>query len=209
MTETRHARIIAGLRAAGRTARRLLTDRRGVAAIEFAFIAPVLLSLYFVTMEVSQAIEVSKKVGRVGSTVADLVTQQQAITRTEADAIMQIGSAVLQPYGRSQPVITVTAIQITDEAAPKVQVAWSRKLSGGATSAGAAAGSLTTVPEALKVRNTFLVRVESALDYRPVITYTADQKASLGLTSAFDNIGMGGTFHLRPRMSTTIPCSDC
>ncbi|MGD9812637.1 MAG: TadE/TadG family type IV pilus assembly protein, partial [Sphingobium sp.] len=31
-----------------------LSDRRAAAAVEFAFIAPVLLSLYFVTMEVSQ-----------------------------------------------------------------------------------------------------------------------------------------------------------
>ena len=55
---------------------RLLGDRRGAAAIEFAFIAPLLLSMYLVTMEVSQAIEVNKKIARVGSMVADLVTQQ-------------------------------------------------------------------------------------------------------------------------------------
>ena len=42
----------------------LLGDRRGVAALEFALIAPLLLSMYFVTMEVAQAIESNKKVGR-------------------------------------------------------------------------------------------------------------------------------------------------
>ena len=56
-------------------------DRRGVAAVEFALIAPLLLSMYFVTMEVSQGIEANKKVGRVGSIVADLVTQQQRSRR--------------------------------------------------------------------------------------------------------------------------------
>ena len=92
--------------------RRLIGDERGVAAIEFAFIAPVLLSLYFVTMEVSQAIEVNKKVGRVASMVADLVTQQTEIRPTELDAILKIGESILQPYNRSKPTITVTAIRM-------------------------------------------------------------------------------------------------
>ena len=59
----------------------LFSDKRGVAALEFALIAPLLLSMYFVTMEVAQGIEANKKVGRVGSMVADLVTQQQQTTK--------------------------------------------------------------------------------------------------------------------------------
>ncbi|WP_342214186.1 TadE/TadG family type IV pilus assembly protein [Aminobacter anthyllidis] len=64
--------------------RALIGDKRGVAAIEFAIIAPLLLSLYFVTMEVSQGIETNKKVSRVGSMVADLVTQQQTIKKAKS-----------------------------------------------------------------------------------------------------------------------------
>ena len=40
---------------------RFCSDRRGVAAIEFAFIVPVLLIMYFVTMEASQAIETARR----------------------------------------------------------------------------------------------------------------------------------------------------
>lgn len=192
------------------TLSRFVGEQRGVAAIEFAFIAPVLLSLYFVTMEVSQAIEVNKKIGRVGSMVADLVTQQQQETNTsELDAILRIGESILQPYNRSTSTITITAIQITDEQTPKVLVAWSRKLQAGVTGAGPVQGSTTTVPDKLKIRNTFLVRVESALAYRPVITWTVDQKQSLGLAAAFDGIAMDETYYLRPRMSTKIDCTGC
>lgn len=188
---------------------RLRRDRRGVAAVEFAFIAPVLLSLYFVTMEVSQAIEVNKKVGRVGSMVADLLTQQQATNKSEVEAVLKIGESILQPYNRSKSKITVTAIQITDENTPKVQVAWSRKLENGAVGAGAAKNSITTVPDTLKIRNTFLIRVESQLAYKPVITWSAEGKQVLGLAAAFDGIGMKETYYLRPRMSSTVPCGDC
>jgi Flp pilus assembly protein TadG len=198
-----------GGRAIVERAMRFCRDRRGVAAIEFAFIVPVLLIMYFITMEASQAIETSKKVSRIGSMVADLVTQQQTVVSADLDAIMKIGTSTLQPYNRSLPTIIITAIQITDEASPKVQVVWSRKLVGSTYSADAAKDSATTVPATLKIRNTFLIRVESQLGYQPIIAWTADNAKPLGLTSAFSNISMGETYYLRPRRSPTIPCSNC
>jgi Flp pilus assembly protein TadG len=190
-------------------ARRFGRDRRGVAAIEFAFIVPVLLIMYFITMEASQAIETSKKVSRIGSMVADLVTQQQTVVKANLDAIMKIGGTTLLPYNRSLPTIIITGIQITDEAAPRVLVAWSRKLVGTTYSADAAVNSITTVPAALQIRNTFLIRVESDLGYKPIIAWSASNSQGLGLTSAFSNISMSETYYLRPRRSPTIPCSDC
>jgi len=190
--------------------RRLRADRRGVAAVEFALLVPLLLSLYFVTMEVSQAVETSKKVSRVASMTADLVTQQSSITQAEVKAVMDIGESLLQPYNRSLPGIMVTAIQMSNEATPKATVAWSRQLKDGAHSAGIAKGTvLNDVPAKLRVAGTFLVRVESTLEYRPVITWSADGKTMLGLTAAFDKINMGDTYYLRPRMSDNVPCADC
>jgi Flp pilus assembly protein TadG len=188
---------------------RFLGDRRGAAAIEFAFIAPLLLVLYFVTMEVSQAIEANKKVGRIGSMVADLVTQQPKISRTELEAIMRIGEAILQPYNRSQPEITVTAIEITDEATPKVRVVWARKLLNGIFSAQPAKLSITTVPPKLMIKGSFLIRVESALPYEPMIASRDGGDGKIGLAGAFNEISMLETYYLRPRLSTTIPCDDC
>lgn len=188
----------------------LVGDRRGVAAVEFAFIAPVLLSLYFVTMEVAQGIETNKKVGRVASMVADLVTQQsQEIKKSELEAIMKIGGSILQPYNRSVPRIVVTGIEISDDDAPAVTVAWSRQMQDGVFSRPFAEDSVTTVPEKLRMRGTFLVRVQTFLDYRPVIAWSADGKEALGLAGAFDNIDMGEVYYLRPRMSTAIGCTDC
>ena len=184
-------------------------DNRGIAAIEFAFIAPILITLYFMTMEISQGIETNKKVGRIASMVGDLVTQQQIIAKSELDAILDLGGSVIQPYSRSNPGIEITAIEITDESTPKVKVVWSRKLVAGAKSVGASAGSTTTVPEKLKIKGTFLIRVSTDLDYKPMIVWTAAQKSELGLGGTFDALAMDETYHLRPRMSPTITCSDC
>jgi Flp pilus assembly protein TadG len=190
--------------------RRLFRDRSGVAALEFALIVPLLLCLYFVTMEVSQAIETNKKVGRVGAMAADLVTQMQEVNKSELEGIMRIGEATLQPYNRSQLNLTITAIEVTDEATPKTLVVWSRKLIDGTFSAGPAKGvTVTDLPPALKIKGSFLVRAESTLAYEPVITWAASAKSTLGLASAFDGISMAETYYLRPRRSTTIPCLNC
>ncbi len=189
--------------------RRLVVDRRGVAALEFALIAPLLLSMYFLTMEVGQGIEANKKVGRAASMVADLVTQQQTTTKAELNAILDIGSALLQPYDRSKPTIIITAIEVTDETTPKVKVAWSRKMVNGAYSVDQAAGTITTIPDTLKIKGSFLVRVESSLQYYPVITWAAGDKGTLGLTAAFDKLEMEEMYYLRPRMTQSISCSDC
>ncbi len=189
--------------------RRLASDRRGVAAVEFAFIAPVLLTLYFVTMEVSQGVEANKKVGRVASMVADLVTQQPEVTASNLEAIMAIGAAIIQPYNRTEPQIEITAIQMTNDAQARPIVVWSRRMADGGFAQGEGEGDETDVPEQLRIQNTFLVRVAATLDYRPVITWAADNKASFGLASAFDRIDMREQYYLRPRMSQTIDCDDC
>jgi Flp pilus assembly protein TadG len=196
-------------RSFGATAKRLACSRQGVAAVEFAFVAPVLLALYFVTLEVSHAIETNKKVGRAASMIADLITQQSCVTPTSLDAIMQIGEATLQPYDRSRLAVHVTGIQISDEG---TTVAWSRMMTAtGATGPDPdeKAEDPTTVPAELDISNTFLVRVQTTLDYRPIIAWSADAKQTLGLMAAFDNINMAEQYYLRPRMSNSIGYNSC
>jgi Flp pilus assembly protein TadG len=91
----------------------------------------------------------------------------------------------------------------------KATVDRSRKVDDGTYSADVAKGTETTLPTALMIANSFVVRVESQLGYTPVIAWAADSKNMLGLAAAFDNISMGETYYLRPRMTSTISCSDC
>jgi Flp pilus assembly protein TadG len=186
-------------------------DRRGVAAVEFALVAPLLLCMYFVTMEVSQAIETNKKVSRIGSMVADLVTQQSATTTSELDAIMKIGQSVMTPYYRSKPKITITAIEITNLPTSKVQVFWSRMLKDDGTPdiGPAKKGDIVTVPAAMNVPGSFLVRVDSELTYLPVIAWAASGEPMPGLTATFSQLAMKETYYYRPRMSTQIDCPNC
>ncbi|MGL4405771.1 MAG: TadE/TadG family type IV pilus assembly protein, partial [Notoacmeibacter sp.] len=146
----------------------------GAAAVEFALVVPIMLTLYFGTMEISQGVEVNKKAGRASSLVGDLVTQQAVITKAEIVAIAAIAKATMQPYSRAEPTVEVVGIQVTDEALPKAKVVWSQRVKNGSGASFLTVGDVISIPNELLIRNTFLVRGGLEIPYYPITTYTID-----------------------------------
>lgn len=179
-------------------------EERGAAAIEFAFVVPIMLAMLFGTFELSQAIETNKKAGRGSSLIGDLVTQQATITRAELVAIAELGAAVMAPYQRDIPEVEFVGIQVTNEATPRALVTWSQKVVNGVGSRAYPVGSVITIPRNLMIRNTFIVRSELQVKYLPATSYVV--KMQVGSRTG---IQMGETYHLRPRTSPTITCADC
>ncbi len=184
----------------------------GVAAVEFAFIVPIMLSLYFGTMELSQGIDVNKKVGRASSLVADLVTQQTVITKSEIVAIANIAAATLQPYKRSDAIVELVGIQVSGETPPKARVTWSQRVTqitangikSGSGSSFLTVGDIIIIPGELMIPNTFIVKGGLNIDYFPFTTYQINS-----VTNGKTGIAMGERYYLRPRMSPVVVCADC
>lgn len=190
-----------GQTTAMRSVARWRADKSGIAAVEFAFVVPVLLISYLGAIEVGQAIDVNKKVGRSASMVADLITQEQDIDRDQVRAMMNIGNLILEPFTRFDLAIEVTAIEVTTDPTPKTQVVWSQKVENGSFTTPHAAGSITTLPSTLETPGSFIIRVQSDLEYQPIITWV--------LASRGGKINMDETYYLRPRVTNRIECSDC
>ena len=54
----------------------VLLERKGVGAVEFAFVAPLLVLMYIGAVEISVALSVDTKVSRAGNNITlDLITQ--------------------------------------------------------------------------------------------------------------------------------------
>ena len=195
-----------------RKAIRIWSDRRGIAAVEFALIMPILLIMYFVTMEASQAIETSKKVSRIGSMVADLVTQQPTVDKANLDAIMKIGTSTLQPYNRSTRKSPSRRYRSpTDVTTAEGKGGVVAQAGQWCLSAGLPPSTVPPRPSRRRSRSPAPSSFASTADlaYKPIITWSADSEKRLGLSSAFNTISMGETYYLRPRRSVTIPCRDC
>lgn len=165
----------------------LAGDERGVSAVEFAMLMPLMLSLYLGAVELSQGIAADRKVTLTARTVADLVSQVSSTTTTDIANSLNAASAVMAPYSTSNLKVTVSSIAI--DANNKATIAWSCALNGTKR----AVGSSATVPTALNIASTYLIWSEVSYSYKPTIGYVVS-----GTLNLKDQI------YMRPRLSDSV-----
>nr|WP_281406868.1 TadE/TadG family type IV pilus assembly protein [Methylobacterium sp. WL103] len=97
-----------------RVLRNFATDDGGVAAIEFAMILPVLVTLYFGTVELTRAIETSRRLSLFARTMADLAGRADNPNPTTSDmaTIAGAATAILRPLNTSGLQIVVSAMGV-------------------------------------------------------------------------------------------------
>lgn len=167
---------------------RFRDDRRGVSAVEFAIILPVMVGLYIGTVEISQAVSINRQVTLTASTVANIVTQYSSISASsQMPDILNASAAVLTPYAVSNAQVVVSCIQIDGQGNATVE--WSQTLNGTARTV----GSSITLPSALDVPNTYLVLGEATYAYTPQLGYVIT--GTLNLSSSI---------FMSPRISQNI-----
>jgi Flp pilus assembly protein TadG len=198
-------------RKSGRTAllMRFRRETAGAAAVEFAILIPVLLCIYFGSMEIMQAIDTNRKMSRASAQIADLVSQSVNIKKADIDAIMQIGAAALRPYDRSEPDIRITAVKMSNAATPTATVLWKRNRIGGSFSSAGSSSEVVSVPATFKQKNEVIIRVETSLAYNLLLTWDGESASSYGVAGFFNGIPMKQTYYFRPRIGGTVNCQDC
>ena len=179
-------KLISMLNVAG-TLSKFARDRRGVSAVEFAMILPLMLTLYLGAVEVSQGISIDRKVTLTSRTVADLASQVSNITNADMTNLLQASTTVMTPYPTTTLKITVSSVVI--DAQGKATITWSDTLNGSARAVGAA----VTLPTALNIANTSLIWGEVSYQYQPVIGYV--------VTGA---LNLSDQIYMRPRLSDTV-----
>ena len=102
---------------------RFAGDRRGVSAVEFALLAPVMIALYLGLVEISDGIGIDRKVSLTAATLANLTAQATTITTSEMSNILDASSAIVAPYSASKLKMTVSCLNIDSD--KNVTVKWS------------------------------------------------------------------------------------
>jgi Flp pilus assembly protein TadG len=149
---------------------RFVRDRRANAAIEFSFIVPLMIGMFFATVELSSAIAAKAKVTLVARTLSDLVSQSSTVTNLDLTNFNTTGGAIMNPLPLAQLKTRVSEIYI-DPATLTGKVIWSK----GSGLTDLPANSALVVPLPLQIAGTYLIYSEVEYKYIPAVGYIVDK----------------------------------
>lgn len=171
--------------------RHFARDRRGVAAIEFAILLPVMITLYIGGVEIGDGIAIQFKSTLAARTVANLAAEynnsDNTIDTTTMSSILGAASAVMSPYPTSS--LTVTVSEVTTDANGNATITWSCSLNGTAHTVGSSA----TLPAGVQTPSISVIWGEVSYPYQPQIGYVIT-----GTINIYQSI------YFYPRMSTSV-----
>lgn len=169
-------------------------DSRGMVAVEFALIIPVMLTMYFGTVETTNALTAARRVTSVTQTAADLTAQVATVSTADLNDIFSASAAILAPYPTNVIKMTITSVVANASSATNTKVAWS-KAYGGATAR--STNSSVTLPTGLTTPGSSVIMVEVSYAYTsPIASFITGP------------IVMREVAYLKPRRSTEVAFSS-
>src|SRR4051794_1733554 len=87
-------------------------DRRGISAVEFAMLLPLMVTLYLGVVEVTQGVAIDRKVTLTTRTMADLASRVTSINNADMTNMLNATSAVIAPYDQSRVKVVLSAVNI-------------------------------------------------------------------------------------------------
>lgn len=169
-----------------------LRDLRGVSAVEFALIAPLMILTYAGLAETTMAMMAHHRASHAASVVGDLVAQSVRINTAELADIFEVSEAVMTPMPIEGLAIRVTSVVREDD---DVEVAWSR---ASGTSAHAEGDPMTGPFEDLLEESGSLIVAE--------VSYTYSTPLGMALP---EPLTFTETYYLRPRRAAQVDCTNC
>ena len=165
----------------------LWADQRGVSAVEFALLAPIMIAFYFGMCEMAQAFMVQKRMGHVASTIADLAAQDEVLMPAEINDLFAAGQTIMRPYSVTPLAQRLNGVTVNSSG--QARVIWSR----GAGMTARATASVVILPSGIAANGESVVMSE--VTYRFTSPITAFLPEPLNFTR---------TYYLRPRRSDSV-----
>ena len=176
------------------TSRRLMRDKRGVSAIEFVLLFPILIGMMAGTVDFGQALTVSRKMNQIASTLGDMTSQQGTWSAADIDAIMAGAATIIEPFNKNDLKIELAILDIDN--ALKAKVNWSRGYKTAALNKGDP--SPVTIPTNIAQSGVQLIAVRARFSL--TTPFSKLLKPVTGVTT----YQYQKTYIMRPRTSETV-----
>lgn len=170
-------------------------DRRGVSAIEFALIAPVLILLYCGMAEMTQAMMAQRRLSNITSATGDLMAQSTQTGPLKSADIFKIGETIMAPFPTAN--LKICLASVVSDATGKDTVAWRQASKSSMTNCPAKGAVLTDVPVGVLPASQSVILARSTYVYTS--TFALVMPANLTFTR---------TYYLRPRKTDAVLWSD-
>ena len=183
-----------------RAPRTFAGDRRGVAALEFALVAPLMVFCYLGVSILASALLVQRRAEHIASSLADLVAQEATTSPGELADICTVSNTIMQPYSTTSGALQMRVSSIQEDASGNLTVGWSYNCQGmtaltkGAAYTGAASAYLSP--------NQSIIVAEAAY------TYTSPLGAT-NISWLPGSYAFANKFYLQPRESQNVTCATC
>lgn len=174
--------------------RRLVRDRKGFAAVEFAMVVPIMLMLYIGSVEVCEGLFLQQRVTSISRDTADLIAQMPSVTPDDIQDIMRIADSLLGGYDPS--VLKIEIVSILADAKGDPYVEWSLAKDGSVPFAKGEA--YTTLEAGLLAPGQGIVISSVKYTYRPPIAHFI-----------IDDVQLSESFSLSPRLKASVGCALC
>lgn len=168
---------------------RCLENRDGIAAIEFALIAPIMIALYIGLAEISLLVTADRNVSHAASVTGDLATQVESLDADEIENVFEATLAVLGTNYTNSGRMTVDMLSLIVDGSGNIQEVGYAKLGSG----------LGTKFDASGVNANLLNATSGLIVTRISYHYHSPSREFVGTPT------LAETFMLKPRKSTSIP----
>lgn len=173
-------------------------DERGVSAIEFVLIFPLLVTMMAGTVDIGQALTVSRKMNQVVSTLGDMTSQQNSWSQSDIDAIVAGTATIIEPYNKTDLKIDLAVLDV--DLLLNTKVNWARSYNKTALTKNAA--SPVTVPANIAQTGVQLIAVKAT--YTLTTPFSKLLKPITGVTT----YNYSKTYIMRPRNGDAITLSN-
>lgn len=165
----------------------LLRNEDGVSAVEFAFIAPLMVLIFFGCIELSFLMRADRRVTATAASLGDLTSRLASVTDDDMHELYNAATVMMQPYKANETRMRISSI--VDNGDGQKRVAWSDAHEMTARPV----NSVVVVPDGIVPSPGSVILTEIEYDYDSGISLIIDT-----------NITMADTFYLRPRRVSKI-----
>lgn len=171
------------------TLRAFCRRETGVAAVEFALVVPLMLSVYLGCTEAAALLTADRKVQSVAGAVGDLVARSnKTISQGQLEDYFLAATSIMAPYDASTLIQTITAVSVSDT--NEATVLWSTRYENGDlfnTVAGHIKGDPYDLPAEMAAIATgqTVIAAEVEYGYRPLLGIVFKEALDLNRSALF------------------------